>query len=333
MARERSDPWTGAFPGAPIRVGVSACLLGEEVRFDGGHKRSSFLTDTLARYVEFVPVCPEVELGLGVPRLSLRLVGEPSAPRLVEPRTGADHTTAMEAFARERAGALALDDLCGFVLKKDSPSCGMERVRVHEPGRPPGRPPRRTGQGLFATALARALPFLPLEEEGRLQDPVLREGFVVRLFAQRRLKDVFGRRWSLADAVSFHASEKLLLLAHDESAYRALGRLVARAKELPRAEFARAYQEGFTGALRRRATVRRHANVLQHVLGHFKRIDDIAGRREIERSIEDYRGGLVPLIVPITLLRYFVRRYEIDWLAAQTYLNPHPKELMLRNHV
>ena len=155
----------------------------------------------------------------------------------------------------------------------------------------------------------------------------------MRVFAYRRLKDVFGRRWRLADLVAFHASEKLLLLAHDERAYRELGRLVARAKELPRTRLARAYQEGFMAALRKRATVRKHANVLQHVLGHFKRVDDVEGRREIERSIEDYRRQLVPLIVPVTLTRHFVRRYGVEWLALQTYLNPHPKELMLRNHV
>lgn len=329
MARERSDQWSGNFPGAPIRVGVSACLLGQEVRFDGGHKRSSFLTGTLARFVEFVPVCPEVELGLGVPRPSLRLVGAAAAPRLVEHKGGRDYTGPMESYARRRARELSLDDLCGFVLKKDSPSCGLERVRLHEPG----RPPRRIGQGLFTAALARAMPYLPLEEEGRLQDPVLREGFVVRLFAYRRLKDAFGRRWRRGDVVALHASEKLLLLAHDERAYRALGRLVARSKELSRAELASAYQQGFMSALRQRATVRKHANVLQHVAGHFKRIGDVEGRREIERSIEDYRRGLVPLVVPITLLRHFVRRYDVEWLAAQTYLNPHPKELMLRNHV
>lgn len=316
-----------------LRIGVSSCLLGQHVRYDGGHKKDAFLTGLLARHVEFVPVCPEVELGLGTPRETIRLERGGAARgevRLVAPKSGADHTDAMRRYAEARVEELARLDLCGYVLKKDSPSCGMERVRVHPRG---GGPPARDGRGAFAAVLLARLPLLPVEEEGRLNDLALRESFVERVFAYRRLRDLLEARWTLGDLVAFHAAEKLLVLAHQPEAYARLGRLVAGAKPLPRAEVAARYGELYMGALARPATRGRHANVLQHMAGYLKQLAAPDERRELAETISEYRRGLVPLVVPVTLVRHHVRRHGIAYLAGQRYLEPHPRELMLRNHV
>ncbi|WP_176064521.1 YbgA family protein [Anaeromyxobacter diazotrophicus] len=311
----------------PLRLGVSACLLGQNVRYDGGHKRNDFLTGLLARFVEFVPVCPEVELGLGTPREAIRLVRDGGLVRLVGRATGADHTAAMRRLAERRVAELARLDLDGYVLKKDSPSCGMERVKVYG-----GAVATKDGRGAFAAVLLDRLPLLPVEEEGRLQDLPLREAFVERLFAYRRLKALFAGRWALGELVAFHAAEKLLLLAHEPAAYQQLGRLVAGAKGIPRAELARRYGERYLRALAKPATRGRHVNVLQHMAGYLKDLAAPGERQELQEAIADYRQGLVPLVVPVTLLRHHVRRHGIAYLAGQRYLEPHPKELMLRNH-
>jgi uncharacterized protein YbgA (DUF1722 family)/uncharacterized protein YbbK (DUF523 family) len=312
-----------------LRVGVSACLLGQEVRYDGGHKREPFLTDVLGPFVEWVPVCPEVELGLGIPRESIRLEGDPAAPRLVGVRSRRDHTAAMARLARARCEALATQDLVGYVLKKDSPSCGMGRVRVYgESG-----PPARAGVGAFARALMERLPLLPVEEEGRLHDPVLRENFVERLFAYARWRAFVTGRPNRGGLVRFHTAHKLALLAHDPSAYRRLGVLVAHAKEQPLRAVLTAYGTAFMAALRARATPAKHANVLEHMLGYVSKDLRPSERQEMVEAIADHRRGLAPLVVPLTLIKHHVRRLAVAYLAGQTYLDPHPKELMLRNHV
>jgi len=312
-----------------IRIGISMCLLGEGVRFDGGHKRDAFLVDTFGRYVEWLPVCPEVDIGLGTPREPIRLARKGTDIRLVGVKSGADHTDAMRAYAARKAEELAASDLCGYILKKDSPSCGMERVKVYDPNLSPAR----TGRGGFAEALLQRLPHLPVEEEGRLSDPRIRDNFVERVFAYRRLRDLFSGRWATGALVRFHTAHKLVLLSHSPRAYAELGRLVAGASSLPREEVRRRYESGFMDALRVIATPKRHVNVLQHMLGHFKDTLDAGSRGELLVSIEDYGRGLVPLIVPITLFRHHVRVLEVAYLAGQVYLEPHPKELMLRNHV
>lgn len=322
-------PPPGGDPPPEIRVGISSCLLGEEVRFDGGHKRDRFLTDTLARFVTFVPVCPEVELGLGTPREAIHLrEGADGAVRLVGVRSGADHTKAMTDLAGRRTRELAALDLSGYVFKKDSPSCGLHRVRLYRDGAPPGR----GGRGLFAAALTERIPLLPVEEEGRLNDPALRENFVERVFAYRRLRSFFATGWRPGGLVRFHTAEKMLVLAHDPAAYRTLGRLVAEGAARPRAAVAQDYQRAFMAALGRAATPRKHANVLQHMAGHFKTFLGPADKAELQEAIEDFRAGLVPLVVPLTLIRHYVRLFDVAYLAGQTYLSPHPKELMLRNH-
>jgi uncharacterized protein YbgA (DUF1722 family)/uncharacterized protein YbbK (DUF523 family) len=313
------------------RIGISACLLGQGVRFDGGHKRDEFLTAVLGPHVAWVPVCPEVELGLGTPRETLRLVASPGGARMITTRTNVDHTEAMHRWSRTRLEALAREDLCGYVLKKDSPSCGMERVKLYPPRE--GAVPERAGRGLFAEALMRRFPSLPVEEEGRLSDPRLRENFIERVFAYRRLKDLFAGRPSLGALVAFHAANKMALLAHSTVRYQELGRLVAGAKALPRGELRERYTRLFMETLAVPATRPRHTNVLMHMAGHFKRTLDDASRQELRETIEEYRRGLVPLIVPLTLVRHHVRALDVAALAGQTYLEPHPRELMLRNHV
>jgi len=323
-----------ATPG--LRIGVSACLLGREVRYDGGHKRDVWLVDVLGPFVEWVPVCPELELGLGVPRETIRLVGPAERLRLVAERSGLDHTEAMRRYAEEKVDELARLDLAGYVLKKDSPSCGMARVRVWGE---PNRPPRRDGVGAFARVLLARLPMLPVEEEGRLHDPALRESFVERIFAFARFKATIAAGAGMGELVAFHARHKLALLAHSPEGYRRLGRLVAGAgkgKAAARAAV-EAYGRGLMASLAVPSKRGRHANVLQHMLGYFRDLLDPADRRELEGVVRDYQRGHVPLVVPQTLFRHHVRRHAdahgVSWLASQTYLDPDPKELLLRNHV
>lgn len=312
-----------------IRVGISSCLLGQEVRWDGGHKRDRFLTDELAPYVEWVAVCPEVEIGMGTPRETVQLVREQGGLHLVGTRSRRDWTEAMESFAVRRVRALERLDLCGYVLKKDSPSCGMERVKVRDAS----GMAKRDGRGLFAEALLAAIPALPVEEEGRLNDPVLRENWIERVFAYRRLRSLFHGHFSVGRLVAFHTAHKLQLLAHSTEAYRRLGRLVAGAKKLERAELRERYETGFMEALAERATPRRQVNVLQHCLGYFKERLDPKTRAALAAQVADYQKGLVPLVVPVTMIRHYVDQLGIEYLAGQVYLEPHPKELMLRNRV
>ncbi len=313
----------------PIRLGVSSCLLGNEVRFDGGHKRDRFVTDLLGRFVEWVPVCPEVEVGMGTPRPALRLVGEGDSVRMVEIKSGRDHTRAMERYSARRVRALRGLELCGYILKKDSPSCGMTRVKVYGEK----RMPTRQGRGLYASALMEAYPNLPVEDEGRLNDPKLRENFIERVFAYQRLSCLFRGRWTRGQVVAFHTAHKLQLMAHSTVAYRELGRLVATLKQTPRAVFREQYESGFMEALSQLASRGRNANVLQHAAGHVKKKLDSASRGELADLIHDYRKGLVPLVVPLTLVGHHVRCQDVDYLKGQVFLEPHPKELMLRNHV
>jgi uncharacterized protein YbgA (DUF1722 family)/uncharacterized protein YbbK (DUF523 family) len=310
-----------------VRLGVSSCLLGEPVRFDGGHKRSRFVVGQLGEFVELVGVCPELELGLGVPRPTLRLVREGDDVHLREPSTGADRTRAMRLFARKRVRALRALDLSGYVLKKDSPSCGLYRVKVY---RGDAGASVRDGRGLFAAALVEALPLLPVEEEGRLEDAELRDLFVEKVFAYRRLRDRFEGAFTARDVVAFHTAHKLALMAHSPQAYRELGRLVADLKGLPRAAFRDAYQQGFMAAFSKRASVGRHVNVLQHMAGYFRRDIDADARAELAEVIEDFRRGLAPRLAPLTLIRHHARRLGVDYLLGQVYLHPEPAERMIR---
>jgi uncharacterized protein YbgA (DUF1722 family)/uncharacterized protein YbbK (DUF523 family) len=330
-AARRGRGYDTAVTSSKLRVGVSSCLIGRKVRYDGQHKRDAFLVDVLDAFVEWVPVCPELEIGLGVPRESIRLVGSPAAPHLLAERSGADHTGAMARYAEARVRELEREDLDGYVTKKDSPSCGMERVRVYPERR---GPPRREGVGAFARVLLDRLPLLPVEEEGRLHDPALRESFIERIFGYARWKAARRAGMRRADLVAFHTAHKLTILAHSPAAYRRLGALVASMRKgssiAPAVE---AYGRGFMEALRVPATRGRHANVLQHVTGYFREVLPPEERKELEEVVHDYARGLVPLVVPQTLVRHHVKKHGVAYLAGQIYLDPDPKELLLRNHV
>ena len=314
---------------APIRVGISSCLLGQAVRWDGGHKRDRFLTDVLAPYVEWIPVCPEVEIGMGTPREAVQLVREPGGVHMLGTRSRRDWTHSMHAYAARRVRALARLGLCGYVLKRDSPSCGMQRVEVRDAK----GMAKRAGRGLFAEALLTAIPALPVEEEGRLSDPVLRENWIERVFAYRRLRSLFEARHSAARLLAFHEAHELQLLAHGADAYRRLGRLLSGAKPREPAALRSRYEAGFMAALAVPATRGRHVKVLRLCLATCRDRLDAKARAGLAAQIADYEHGLVPLVVPVSLIRHHVEQLGIDDLAGQSYLEPHPKERMLSNRV
>jgi uncharacterized protein YbgA (DUF1722 family)/uncharacterized protein YbbK (DUF523 family) len=313
---------------SPIRLGISRCLLGDEVRFDGGHKRDSFLTDVLGRYVEWVPICPEVEAGLGTPREAMRLVGDPRHPRLITIESGKDYTEALTKMANHRVEELTTLDLSGYVFKKNSPSCGIERVRVYKPHGAPSR----NGIGIFAKAFMERFPLIPVEEERRLCDPSLRENFIERVFCYRRFQDLVQNGLTRHALIHFHTIHKYLLLAHSPQHYATMGRLVGQADRYRPKELTAKYGDLFMKTLLVKATVRKHANVLHHIAGHLKGLLKPREKAEIRGVIGDYHRGLLPLIVPLTLIKHYVTIFDVGYIRDQVYLNPHPKELMLRNH-
>lgn len=313
----------------PIKIGISSCLMGNNVRYDGGHKLDRYIRDTLGRYVEFVPVCPESECGLTIPREPMRLVGDPAAPRLITIRTGIDHTERMLAWSRERVRTLEHENLCGFIFKKDSPSSGMTRVKVYNPD---GRPERK-GSGLFARVFMTHFPLLPVEDEGRLHDPKIRENFIERIFAQKRWRELLAQTKRMGHLVAFHTREKLLLLAHSPKYYRTMGKLVATGKVMPLKLLYTEYERLLMAALHLQATPAKNMNVLQHIMGYFKKQLTSDEKQELLDIIEHYRKGRVPLIVPVTMVNHYVRKYKATYLSQQSYLNPHPLDLQLRNHV
>ena len=312
-----------------IKLGISSCLLGENVRYDGGHKLDRFLTDTLGQYVEYVPVCPEVECGLPIPRESMHLEGDPESPRLITSRTKQDMTDRMLSWAKKRVVELEKEGLCGFIFKSDSPSSGMERIKVYnEKGIPV-----KKGIGMFARIFMEHFPLLPVEDEGRLHDPGLRENFIERIFTLRRWREVLGQKENRGNVVDFHTRHKLLILSHSPKHYQAMGKLVAKAKDLPLKELYSQYKTLLMEALKLTTTSKKNSNVLMHMMGYFKEQLSSDEKKELLGVIDFYRKGHIPLIVPITLINHYVREYDQPYLKQQAYLNPHPLELQLRNHV
>ncbi len=316
-------------PENKIRLGISSCLAGEKVRYDGGHRWEPFLTETLGKYVEFVPVCPEVAGGLGAPREPMRLVGSLEAPRLVALRTGRDLTGTMEACARRLVGDLEGEGLWGFILKSRSPSCGRAGVKVYGAK----GPAVRTGVGIFARIFMERFPLLPVEDEAGLHDPRARENFVEAIFVLRRWRVMVSQEPSRGALAEFHTRHKLLLLAHSPGHYRALGKLVAGGPETALGELYARYQTLLLEALHLKTTVKKNANVLYHLLGYFKKELAPDEKQELLEIIGNYRREYVPLIVPVTLINHYVRKYGQVYLQGQYYLNPHPLELKLRYHV
>lgn len=314
-------------------MGISSCLLGNEVRFDGGHKRHSYITGTLSHYFDFTPLCPEVGAGLGTPRPTIHLLRVTSGDiRAVETRNpDADHTDALAAYSKQVMGHL--QGVAGYILKKDSPSCGMERVRVYHADKPKS-PPERKGQGIFASILHEHFPLLPVEEEGRLGDPILRENFIERVYIYHRWQQMLANQPEVADLVAFHSDHKYILMAHDQGIARELGQLVASAGTAEDfTALAGQYVQLMMTALGKRVSRGQHANVLMHLMGYLKNHLDAGDRQEMLDMIHQYRQGFLPLIVPITLLKHHFRKYPQPYIERQYYLSPHPGELMLRNQL
>jgi uncharacterized protein YbgA (DUF1722 family)/uncharacterized protein YbbK (DUF523 family) len=313
----------------PIRIGLSMCLLGEKVRFDSGHKKDRYITDTLGRFFEFVPVCPELEVGMGVPREPVRLVSSSKHIHMVGVKSGTDWTEMMTKYSDEKVKMLKNLGLSGFILKSDSPSCGMERVRIYiEEGMP-----SKNGRGLFAERLIREMPLMPIEEEGRLNDSRIRENFIVRVFAYYHFSELVNNKFSLGALVRFHTDHKYLLLAHSPKHYEYLGRIVAHGKKLGRSELIDKYGSMFMEGLGVKSSTKKNVNVLQHIIGFLRDQLTMLEKDDILQTIDDYHKELVPLIVPITLIRHYIKKYDIAYIKDQVYLTPHPKELMLRNYV
>jgi len=313
----------------PIKIGVSTCLLGENVRYDGGHQLDRFVRDTLGQFVEYVPVCPEVECGLSIPREAMRLVGDADNPRLLTRKTKIDHTDRMKKWAAKRVKQLETENLCGYIFKKNSPSSGLYRVKVYSEKGQPGKP----GTGIWARAFTEHFPLIPVEEDGRLNDPLLRETFIEQVFTMRRWRETLAKPKKIGAVVDFHTRHKLLILSHSPEIYRTMGKLVAGAKKLPIAEFYQQYETHLVDALRLKSTKKKNLNVLQHMMGYFKKDLSADEKQELLEILGDYRNELVPLVVPITLFNHYVRKYRQPYLAQQVYLRPHPTELKLRNHV
>lgn len=309
-----------------IPVGISSCLLGEEVRYDGGHKLHSYISQTLGQYFEFRPFCPEMSIGLGVPRETIRLIERDGQTRCVNSkRPEIDVTERLIACAGQQDWHA---HICGYIVKKDSPSCGMERVRLYRTEQP-----LRKGVGLYTQEMMRRYPFLPIEEEGRLGDPLLRQNFIQRVFILQRWRDLISEGATRAKVTQFHARHKLVLMSHNQAAYRRLGKKVAAISEMPLSQFCDTYLLELMQLLKKPASRKNHVNVLQHIQGYLKRDLDGEDRQELAQVIDQYRVGLLPLIVPITLLRHHFRRHPNAYIADSYYMSPHPDELMLLNQL
>ncbi len=310
-----------------IKLGISTCLLGEKVRYDGGHQLDHFLTDTFGQYVDYVPVCPEVECGLGTPREPMRLEGDPESPRLVTTQTQIDQTDQVLKWANKRVHVLEKENLAGFIFKNRSPSSGMERVKVYNKK----GTPLMQGRGIFARVFMEHFPRTPTEEDGRLRDPKIRGNFIERVFTLERWRETIKKK-TLARLNDFHTRNKLLILSHSKKHYRMMGRMVAEGKTIPIRELFLNYESSLMDALRLKTTTRKNINVLQHMLGFFRKDLTADEKQELLEIIQKYREGVIPLIVPVTLFNHLVRKYNQPYLEKQTYLNPHPVALQLRNH-
>ena len=313
-----------------IKVGVSTCLLGKKVRYDGGHQWDRYLTETLGRYLSWVPVCPEVEYGLSIPREAMRLVGEPDRPRLITVKSGVDHTDGMLRWAKAKLEELKDENLCGFIFKSKSPSSGLQGVKVYES---PSAAPTRKGTGLFARAFTKCFPHLPAEDDGRLHDPVLRENFIERVFVYHHWQLLTQEKIAPEQLIRFHATHKLLIMSHSPKHLKALGEIAADARRAIREGKDQLYLAILMDGLRFIATPKKHVNVLMHMMGYFKKDLSADEKQELLEVIEYFQRGSLPLLAPLTLISHYVRKFGQPYLEEQVYLNPHPGELMLRNHV
>ncbi|SLM32430.1 conserved hypothetical protein [Desulfamplus magnetovallimortis] len=312
-----------------IKVGISTCLTGEKVRYDGNHSHDRFVTETLGQFFDFVPVCPEVECGMPVPREAIQLVGDPENPRLVTVNSRKDMTDQMKNWIDIKLTELEKENLCGFIFKSKSPSSGLHRIKVHNEK---GNVISHAGRGLFAHAFVKCFPRIPAEDAARLNDPKIRETFIENIFTLKRWRRLLEGQRSLGALVDFHTRNKLLLFSHSEKIYRKMGKLVADGKMMDKDALFDQYESLLFQTLTLQTTLKKNINVLQHMMGYFKK--DLAGdeKQELLAIFDDYKRGFVPLIVPMTLIKHYVQKYNQEYLACQTYLNPHPVELKLRNY-
>ncbi|KFZ37040.1 hypothetical protein HR45_13455 [Shewanella mangrovi] len=308
-----------------IRLGVSSCLLGERVRFDGGHKNSAYCQNELRPHFDFVPVCPEMAIGLGAPRKSIRLVRDAAKQiRVKSADNSIDVTDKLQQFSTDKVAQL--DFISGYIVCAKSPTCGMERVTVYKADSNNGI---KEGVGIYTQTLMQRWPQLPVEEEGRLHDLVIRENFFTRVYAFHDWQSMLHSGLTHHKLMLFHARYKYLLLAHSPTQYRALGPLIAE-PDKPLAQMAQQYFEGFMAALKQKATRKNHTSALQHIQGYFKRSLSKQQKQELTQTIMEYRNGLKPLIAPLTLINHYLKEHPTPYIAEQVYLNPHPQELKLR---
>lgn len=312
-----------------IPVGISSCLLGEPVRYNAGHKRSRYCLEVLADCFSYLPFCPEVAIGLGVPREPIRLVAKGEDPPRALGTVDSSIDVTDKLLEAGRKLGCERTELRGYILMKGSPSCGMERVKVYHPN----GMPNTAGSGVFVRALREANPVLPIEEEARLNDPVLRDNFIARVFAYDDWKNSVEADPSYHNLIQFHSRQKYLLMAHRYQGYRELGRYLADARRFPLEEAMDHYIRRFMEHMAQRATRKTHTNVLMHLLGYMKKSLDAECKRELLEEIEQYRLGQVPLVVPLALLKHYLKRYGSEYVCGQTYLNPYPHELGLRNYI
>ncbi|MGK0499262.1 MAG: hypothetical protein ACJAYG_000896 [Oceanicoccus sp.] len=329
MITEEGLSETGNALSSRLLIGISSCLLGERVRFDSGHKNHSYISKTLSEYFDFRPFCPEVSIGLGIPRAPIRLVAEEfgGPVRCVGTKdVNQDVTAPLKSIAHEQFDWIA--GLDGYIFKKDSPSCGMERVKVYT-----NAMPERNGVGIYTGEILNAFPNLPVEEEGRLGDAALRENFIKRVFLYRRWRELMAAGPSKKDLITFHARHKLIYMSHNQNIMREIGRLVAGIGGMEISSFCVHYLHQISELLRQPASRNNHANVLKHIQGYLKRDLDSGDRQELDKIIEQYRQGYLPLIVPITLLRHHFRKFPDEYIGQSWYMKPHPQEMMLHNLV
>lgn len=316
----------------PIKVGISSCLMGDEVRFNGGHKRSRFCTDVLSQYFSFVPICPEVAIGMGIPRPAIRLVSDSSHEDSPVYARGVDDpsldvTNDLRTYGEQQAELHS--DLCGYVFMQKSPSCGLFDVKRYlANGHPEG-----TRRGIYAEAFCNAHPLLPIEEAGRLNDDGLCENFLVRVYTYHDWQAFSRQHYSAKDLLSFHARYKYLVMAHSIQHYKAIGKLLSDLKSTDLTSIGQTYFELLMTALAKPATRKMHTNTLMHLQGHLKRHVSSQDKSELTDIIDQYRRGIIPLVVPLTLLKHHLNHVEDDYAHQQVYLNPHPYELGLRNRL
>ena len=309
------------------KIAISACLLGHEVRYNGGHKASTLCRVALARHFDFAPICPEVAIGLGTPREPIRLVGDPAAPRAVGTvDRERDVTQALADYGQ--AMASSHNDIAGYIFMQQSPSCGVERVKVYQAN---GMPAEKSGRGIYANAFCSARPDLPAEEDGRLNDPVLRENFITRVYAYARWQTLLKAGLTRHAIISFHASYKYQLMANHPQQYRELWRMLGNMGKQDANLIGPQYFSQLMQALKKTATRRTHTNVLKHLSGYLRPALSADERSEIHQVIHQYREGIVPLVVPMTLLKHHFRRNPQPYIALQAYMQPHPEDLSLRN--